>query len=76
LAKLAAGTQPLAAALDRGRGARAPVTPEQALDIRQACPASIGRDLDMDAAAFLIGHREAYAAALLQPPTSLLSATP
>jgi carboxyl-terminal processing protease len=55
------------AAIERQRAERAPIAPNQVIDIRAACPAAEGRDGDMDAAKFLIGNPAAYATALLPP---------
>ena len=68
LQALDAGTQPMAAAIARHRGARAPLPAAEALALRNTCPASEGRDADLSAARFLITHRTAYRAALLSPP--------
>jgi carboxyl-terminal processing protease len=65
---LAHGRQPLARALTRHRSARAPLPPAEMLEIRNACPAAEGRDLDLDAANRLVHDPAAYAAALLGPP--------
>lgn len=65
LAALAEGRQPMAAALDRSRAARAPLTPTAVQDLRGACPSAGQQDADFDAARFLIDTPEAYAAALL-----------
>lgn len=68
LAALAQGEEPLARALARHRAARAPLPPAEMLEIRNACPAAEGRDLDLYAAAQLVRKPAAYAAALLGPP--------
>ncbi len=70
LADLAAGRQPMARALSRSREARAPMPPAEILEIRNACPASEGRDSDIAAARFLIDTPQAYATALIPPPTA------
>jgi carboxyl-terminal processing protease len=67
LAALAEGQQPMEAAIERQRSERAPISPNQIIDIRNACPAAEGRDGDMDAAKFLIANPAAYATALLPP---------
>jgi carboxyl-terminal processing protease len=67
LVALAAGTQPMAAAIARSRAARAPVPAAQILELRSACPAAEGHDSDLDAARVLIDNPAAYAAALLPP---------
>ncbi len=74
LAALAQGVQPMARALARERGARAPVPPAEALDIRTACPAAVGSDRDMAAARFLLDHPAAYATALLGPDSGAAAA--
>ncbi len=61
------GEQSMAAPLARARDARAPVSLAETLDIRNACPAAEGRDLDLAAAQRLIAEPAAYAAALLGP---------
>jgi len=65
LADLAAGVAPLAHELALSRAARATLSPEDALAIRNACPAAEGGDLDLAAARSLLRNREAYVAALL-----------
>ena len=64
---LAAGFQPMAAAIDRQRTARTPVSSKDVLDIRAACPGAEARAADMEAARALIANPAAYAAALLPP---------
>ena len=64
---LAEGTQIMAREIRAHRSARAPLTPQQVLTIRNACPAAEGRDGDMEAARVLIANPAAYAAALLPP---------
>ncbi|MBW4091377.1 MAG: peptidase S41 [Proteobacteria bacterium] len=61
------GTQPMAAAILRERTVRAPVPPAEAVAIRNACPAAVGQELDLEVAHFLIDNPAAYAAALLPP---------
>jgi carboxyl-terminal processing protease len=68
LAELAQGRQPMARALTRHREARAPMPPAEILEIRNACPASEGRDTDLVAAKFLIDTPIAYATALIPAP--------
>lgn len=70
LAELAAGRQPMARALTRHREARAPMPPAEILEIRNACPASEGRDTDLVAAKFLIDTPKAYATALIPAPVT------
>ncbi len=67
LALLDAGEQPMAADIRRERTARAPVPAAEAVAIRDACPAAEGREIDLEAAHWLIDHPAAYAAALLPP---------
>ena len=64
LAALAAGQQSFGPALARHNAARAPLPVAQVVDLRNACPAAEGRDMDLDAAGFLLGHPAAYQAAL------------
>jgi carboxyl-terminal processing protease len=68
IAALARGKQPMARALTRHRAARAPIPPAEMLEIRNACPAAEGRDLDLAAASRLLHEPAAYEAALLGPP--------
>jgi len=70
LAELSAGRQPMARALTRHREARAPIPPADILEIRNACPASEGRDSDMVAADFLVHTEKAYDSALIPLPIS------
>ncbi len=70
LAGLARGDQAMARALARARTARPPIPPAETLEIRNACPAAEGRDLDLLAANRLIHDPNAYSAALLGPPAS------
>jgi carboxyl-terminal processing protease len=65
LAALKEGESLMARALQRHRSARAPLPPAEMLDIRNACPATEGRDSDLMAAHALIETPAAYAAALL-----------
>jgi carboxyl-terminal processing protease len=67
LAALARGVQPMAKALETHRAARAPLQPTQVLAIRNACPASEGRESDLETARLLIRDPASYAAALLPP---------
>ncbi len=67
LAALKQGESLMARALARHRSARAPLPPAEMLEIRNACPASEGRDTDLPAARTLIETPAAYAAALLAP---------
>jgi carboxyl-terminal processing protease len=62
---LAAGFPSFAAAIERHRAARAPVSAAETLEIRSACPAAEGRDSDLTAARFLAETPQAYAAALV-----------
>ncbi len=68
LAALASGQQSFAPALNRHNAARAPLPVAQVVDLRNACPAAEGRDGDLDAAGFLLGHPVAYQTALAQAP--------
>jgi carboxyl-terminal processing protease len=65
LAALRQGQQLMERELARHRTARAPMPLAQILDIRNACPAAIGRDVDLETAHFLIDTPAAYATALL-----------
>jgi carboxyl-terminal processing protease len=65
LAALRQGQQPMERDLLRHRTARAPMPVAQIIDIRNACPAAIGRDTDLEAAHFLIDTPAAYGSALL-----------
>jgi carboxyl-terminal processing protease len=67
LTALAEGLQPMQAAINAERDARAPLTPGRILAIRNACPAAVGRETDLAAARALIENPAAYAAALLPP---------
>jgi carboxyl-terminal processing protease len=67
LSNLLHGQQDMAGALARHNAARAPVPAAQVVELRNACPAAEGRDLDFAAARFLIDHPEAYQAARLTP---------
>jgi carboxyl-terminal processing protease len=67
LASLAAGKEEMEAALRAHRAARAPLTPDQIVAIRDACPAADPRARDMDVARALIGEPASHAAALLEP---------
>ena len=68
LAELVQGKQPMQRAVERNRTARAPLLPAEVLEIRNACPASEGRDSDMVAAKFLLDTPSAYDAALIRAP--------
>ncbi len=68
LSQLSAGRQLMGGALTRHREARAPLSPTDVLEIRNACPAGEGRDGDMVAAAFLARTPLAYASALIPLP--------
>ncbi len=63
---LAGGRNLLAPMLEQARAARAPVPIAQALDIRDACPAAIGGDLDLTAATAVLANPRLYDAALLE----------
>lgn len=67
LTALAEGQQPMQAAIAAERSARAPLSSEQILAIRSACPAAVGREDDLTTARALIENPAAYAAALLPP---------
>lgn len=76
LQALARGSQPMADALLRHRLARPPLAPAAALAIRATCPAAEGRELDLQAARFLIQTPRAYATALLPPSPTLAPPAP
>lgn len=65
---LDAGTFRLNPAVMQARAMRAPIPPAQAVELRAACPAAVGSDLDLVAARFLTTHPLAYAQALLPSP--------
>ncbi|HET8996517.1 MAG TPA: S41 family peptidase [Acetobacteraceae bacterium] len=67
LAALADGTQPMTAAIEAQRAARAPLPAATMVAIRRNCPAAGGNEDDMAAAKLLIENPAAYAAALLPP---------
>ena len=67
LTNLLHGRQDMADALARHNAARAPVPAAQVVELRNACPAAEGRDLDLEAARFLLDHPDAYQAARLVP---------
>ncbi len=68
LHELATGSSPLAPALAAERRARAPMPVDRVLEIREACPAAIGTDGDVDAARSLLADPVAYQAALDSVP--------
>ena len=65
------GRQGMAEALARHNAARAPVPAAQVVELRNACPAAEGRDLDLEAAWFLLDHPSAYQAALTNTAPSV-----
>ena len=67
LEALSYGQQPMRSALAQHRGARAPLPLAQVLSIREACPAAVGHESDLQAAQFLVRDRTAYATALAGP---------
>lgn len=62
---LMSGQDELATALARTRDARPPLPQARAVELRNPCPAAVGREADLDTARFLLTHPAAYAAALL-----------
>jgi len=64
---LRAGHDLLARDLAAARSARRPLALAQILEIRDACPATIGANDDFKAAESLIGHPRRYHAALIRP---------
>jgi carboxyl-terminal processing protease len=67
LQSLAAGLQPMAAAIEQERTAPPDIGASRIIAIRDACPAAEENDSDLDAANILISNPAAYAAALLPP---------
>ena len=65
LAALSRGHNLMAEALAASRAIRAPASVTRIINVRDHCPAAIGSDLDMSAAAFVLTHPAAYQAALL-----------
>ena len=65
MAALVKGQNMLAPALAQARAMRAPVGVDDVLSLRGHCPASIGTDLDLTAAAWVLQNPTAYQAALL-----------
>ena len=62
------GTSMLAGPIAAERGSRPPLAIARILEIRNACPAAIGTDEDLDAARDLLADPVAYAAALGSVP--------
>lgn len=67
LAALADGNWLLEGAVGRHDAARAPLTPDQIVAIREPCPAADPREADMAIAETLLETPKTYAAALLEP---------
>ncbi len=67
LTALAAGRLEMDGAVRLHDAARAPLTPDQIVSIRERCPAADPREQDMDLAKSLIESPSAYAAALPAP---------
>jgi carboxyl-terminal processing protease len=65
LTSLADGTPPMRAAIDEHRSARAPLTPDQIVAIRDHCPAADPRPEDLSVARSLLDNPTEYATALL-----------
>ena len=65
MASLAKGQEPLAPILAQARAMRAPVGVDDVLALRGHCPASIGSDLDLTAAAWVLQNQTAYQTALM-----------
>jgi carboxyl-terminal processing protease len=65
MASLAVGQDLLAPVLAQGRAMRAPVGVDDVLSLRGHCPASIGTDLDLTAAAWVLQNPTAYQTALM-----------
>ena len=70
LAALANGKWLLERAVGRHDAARAPLTPDQIVTIREPCPAADPRDADIEIAEMLVQTPRSYAAALLEPMDS------
>ncbi|HEX3995195.1 MAG TPA: S41 family peptidase [Acetobacteraceae bacterium] len=67
LAALASGKWLMEFAVGRHDAARAPLTPDQIVTIREPCPAADPRDGDLAIAERLVEAPKSYAAALLEP---------
>jgi carboxyl-terminal processing protease len=67
LMALAAGRWDMSAAVKAHRAARAPLTPDQIVAIREPCPAADPRESDLAVAQTLLDNPASYAAALLEP---------
>jgi carboxyl-terminal processing protease len=67
LAALAAGSWQMEAAVKAHRAARAPLTPDQIVSIRERCPAADPREDDVTFAKALLDSPSSYAAALQEP---------
>ena len=65
MADLTAGQNLLAPVLAQARAMRAPANVENLLAVRDHCPAVIGSDLDLTAAAWVLNNPTAYKTALL-----------
>jgi carboxyl-terminal processing protease len=65
MASLAKGQDIMVPTLEQARAMRAPLGPEDVLSLRDHCPASIGGDLDLTAAAWVLQNPTAYHSALL-----------
>ncbi len=65
MASLAKGQDQLAPVLAQTRAMRAPVGVDDVLALRGHCPASIGSDLDLTAAAWVLQNQTAYQTALM-----------
>jgi carboxyl-terminal processing protease len=66
-AGLSTGTLQMQGAVRAHRAARAPLTPDQIVAIRERCPAADPREQDVAVAQALIDNPSSYAAALLEP---------
>jgi carboxyl-terminal processing protease len=67
LVSLASGRQDMEAALRAHRAARAPLTPDQIVAIREPCPAADPRPSDLSVARSLLDDPSSYNTALLAP---------
>lgn len=73
---LGAGQAAMGQALARHRALRPPITPAQAMAIRNTCPAAEGKEADMVVARQLIENPALYATALMPPLRQAPAGTP
>ena len=67
LASLSTGVLEMEAAIKAHRAARAPLTPDQIVAIRERCPAADPRVEDLAVAQSLLGNPASHGSALLEP---------